>query len=248
MRQSVGIDLSAEPKGTAIATLNWHDKHVEVIGLKQGADDGLVLHYLHHPDHTVGVDCPLGWPAPFVRLISDHANGTLRLPEHRPQGWRREFVMRQTDLIVRDRTGIVPLTVAADRIGHTAIRLAAIMSEVGDHVDTARDGSGAIVEVYPAAALKAWGLPSRGYKGNANTATLNALVDLLLRIVPWLHLGPFERACRESDDAFDAIICALVARAARAGDTFLPEDTELARQEGWIHLPRSPLPRAPWAC
>ena len=43
-----------------------------------------------------------------------------------------------------------------------------------------------------------------------------------------------------SDDALDAVLCALIARAAALGLTVPPpdQDRERARAEGWIHLPR----------
>ncbi len=244
--QTVGIDLSAEPKGTAIATVTWSEGGATVSSLQTKAEDDLVLHFLHHPDRAIGVDCPLGWPVKFVEFVGAHDMGDLVAPSPRTQGWRREFVMRRTDLFVRERTGIVPLTVAADRIGHTALRLAALMSELGPHIDRSRDGRGSVVEVYPAAALHIWGLPSRGYKGSTNAHHLDELVDGLQASTPWLDLGLFEQDCRRSDDAFDAVICALVAKAAKSGRTVPPDDPELARREGWIHLPDSHLPLTPW--
>ncbi len=47
-------------------------------------------------------------------------------------------------------------------------------------------------------------------------------------------------ACIESDDALDALLAALIARAAALGLTVPPgaDDLELARREGWIHLPQ----------
>lgn len=43
-----------------------------------------------------------------------------------------------------------------------------------------RSGAGPVVEVYPAASLKLWGLPHQGYKRQANTAALACLIDQLL--------------------------------------------------------------------
>lgn len=245
--ETVGIDLSAEPKGTAIAVVAWADSVARVLSVQTGASDDLVLRYLHHPDGAVGVDCPLGWPALFVRLIAGHHGGSLDFPPDRPKGWRREYVLRATDMFVHQHTGITPLSVAADRIGHTAIRLAALLSELGSQIDARRDGSGSIVEVYPAAALKLWGFRSRGYKGAANGRQLGALVDEVQRAIPWLDWGDSEAVCRRNDDALDAVVCALIARAAKAGATIPPRDTELALCEGWIHLPNGDLPSTPWS-
>ena len=45
----------------------------------------------------------------------------------------------------------------------------------------------------------------------------------------------------DSDDVLDALVCALLARAVQQeGGTLWPapgEQTDLARTEGWIHLP-----------
>ena len=47
-------------------------------------------------------------------------------------------------------------------------------------------------------------------------------------------------ACVASDDALDAFISSLVARAVARGKTDPPrkKQLELARQEGWIHVPQ----------
>jgi len=244
--QTVGIDLSAEPAGTAVAVMEWSDTSATVVSLQLGTSDEDLLGHLRHPDGSIGIDCPIGWPAPFVRLISGHHAGSLVLPSERPKGWRREYVLRATDMFVHEHTGITPLSVAADRIGHTAIRLAALLAEVAPDVDVSRDGSGAVAEVYPAASLKIWELPFRGYKGGANLQQLGHLVDALKLTVPWLDLGEHEGLCRRSDDAFDAVVCALLAKAVKAGATIPAPNTELALTEGWIHLPSGPLPAQPW--
>jgi len=76
-----------------------------------------------------------------------------------------------------------------------------------------RRGTGTVVEVYPAATLKTWNLPYRGYKRPPNRAALSRLVDALLQAAPWLSLGRHELTCRRSDHALDAVIAALTARA-----------------------------------
>jgi hypothetical protein len=47
-----------------------------------------------------------------------------------------------------------------------------------------------------------------------------------------------------NDHELDALICAVVARMARTGQTYeIPEEhRETAQREGWIHLPVSRLP------
>ena len=104
-----------------------------------------------------------------------------------PKQWRRRLAWRHTDEVTRQLTGLVPLSVSADRIGHTAMRCAALQTRLaaeGRGVD--RSGAGAVVEVYPAASLKVWGLPWRGDKSTKNQAVLDTVVDRLLEAAPWL--------------------------------------------------------------
>lgn len=65
-------------------------------------------------------------------------------PADRSDGWRREYVLRETDRHVHAITGLRPLSVAADCIGHVAIRLAALISELDPGVDSSLDGSSAM--------------------------------------------------------------------------------------------------------
>jgi hypothetical protein len=140
--------------------------------------------------------------------------------------------------------GAAPLSVATDYIGICAFRCARLLTALADGpVD--RSGSGLPVEVYPAAALRVWGLPSRRYKGpkTEDVARRHALVDAFREATGgWLELGDADDAAiRASDHAFDALVAAVVARAAQLGRT-LPIPDELcaaARAEGWIHLPQA---------
>ena len=99
------------------------------------------------------------------------------------------------------------------------------------------------VEVYPAAALRCWGLPYRTYKGAARRESLGVIVDALRAGLPELDWAVADDICRRSDDALDAVVCALLARAASLGltDGPPPELWHLAATEGWIHLPTGPL-------
>lgn len=115
------------------------------------------------------------------------------------------------------------------------------LAAAGQPVD--RSGAGVVVEVYPAAALKHWGLTYRSYKGTANTTVRQQLVDTLTAAAPWLSLGDHEQACRRSDHALDAVIAAINARSAAVGLTATPaaEQLDAARTEGWIALPTGNL-------
>ncbi|MFR9775639.1 DUF429 domain-containing protein [Micromonospora sp. MS34] len=240
---TVGIDLAAEPRTTAVASVRWTDECATLEALTERADDDALLAALAPADKT-GIDCPLGWPAPFVEFLVAHHAGSLVTPELVGREWRRELAWRRTDLLTHHTTGHLPLSVAADRIAHTAMRCAALLAALaarGRPVD--RSGAGAVVEVYPAGSLKLWELPHRRYKGTGNGPALGELVDRLTGAAPWLRLGGHEAACRRSDHALDAVVAALAARAAALGRVSrpAPADLPLARVEGWIALPTGPL-------
>lgn len=60
---------------------------------------------------------------------------------------------------------------------------------------------------------------------------------------PWLDLGEYADVCRTSDDAFDAVVSAMVARAHALGQWHRPPDDSagLATLEGWIVVPARAL-------
>ncbi|MCO6009799.1 DUF429 domain-containing protein [Actinoallomurus purpureus] len=241
---TVGVDLAAEAGNTALAWLDWDSGGCSVRGIDRACEDGMLVDALMAADKA-GIDCPLGWPVPFVEFVAAHRSGHVDVPAGtRGRDWRRNLALRLTDRVVHERTGLTPLSVSADRIGHTAMRCAALLSHLaraGRPVD--RCGTGVVVEVYPAASLRSWGLPHRGYKRPEDAAALGRLVDALRAAAPWLDLGPHESLCRRSHDATDAVVAALTARAAFRGLATTPEahQIEAARSEGWIALPTSPL-------
>jgi len=241
---TVGVDLAAEAANTAVARIRWTESSADVQTVGVGADDPVLVDEITASDKA-GIDCPLGWPRRFVEFVAEHQAGAFVAPaDVAGKDWRRQLALRETDLAVRAATGLIPLSVAADRIGLAAMRCAGLMARLaaaGQPVD--RSGAGVVVEVYPAAALRHWGLTYRSYKGTANTTVRQQLVDALTAAAPWLKLGHHELTCRRSDHALDAVIAALNARAAAHGLTTTPGPEQLyaARTEGWIALPTGNL-------
>lgn len=241
---TVGVDLAAEPSRTALALIGWDDETAVVTTLMRGASDDVILAALADADKA-GIDCPLGWPEAFTAFLTEHQAGHVVIPDGLTgQQWRRQLAWRRTDEAVRARTGLIPLSVAADRIGHAAMRCAGLLAQLasrGQPVD--RCGTGVVVEVYPAASLRQWHLPHSGYKRPRGARALASLADGLLAAAPWLDLGAHDALCRTSHDAFDAVIAGLTARAAARGMTIEPDSEQQAAacSEGWIALPHGPL-------
>ncbi len=206
------MDLSAEARGTAIAVIDWTGPQPRLQTVQVGADDPTVLAAIVTAERAA-IDCPLGWPEPFVDFLVAHRAGRAPAPVgYSGLEWRRTLSRRATDLhVAESAAGVVPLAVGADRIAAVAMRAAgllAALADAGQPVD--RTGSGLLVEVYPAAALRLWGLASRAYKGTTNRPALGRLVDGLQSALPSLAWQGHDRACRASDDAFNAVVCALL--------------------------------------
>lgn len=240
---TAGVDLATQPAKTGLAVIEWRLAEARLTRLQLGVADRDVVQAALTAD-KVGIDCPLGWPDDFIAFITAHAGGRVELSTAESgDELRRRLAYRQTDRVVR-QAGYSPLSVAADRIGLTAMRVALILeglAAVGAPVD--RSGAGVVAEVYPAASLGRWDLPHQQYKREGNRAARKVLVAALRDQAWWLDLGGYASLCEDSDDALDAVVAALTARAAALGRCKPPpeEDMERARREGWILLPEGPL-------
>jgi predicted nuclease with RNAse H fold len=233
---TLGVDLAASPKRTAVCWIHWADGKAKARDPHTGATDEELLESFERAD-KVGIDAPFGWPDAFVEAVGAHHRG-----EPWPTAGDKDLQYRATDRAVRESTGLWPLSVSSDRIGVTAMRAARLLGKLAiQGTPVVRDGSGKLVEVYPAAALKQWRLPSTGYKGTSKAEPRAKLVQQLRdRTRTWLTASDdVWHDCEKSDDVLDALVAALVARAAATGhcDPIPLAMVATARREGWIHLP-----------
>lgn len=239
---TLGVDLAAEPRGTAMALVEWGSDSAIVRGLEVGVADGPIVEAAGLAD-KVGIDCALGWPDAFVAFVTAHAAGAaLDAASDGGMDWRRTLAYRETDRRVREVTGRWPLSVSTDRLGLTAMRCAGLVSRLAAvGLDTDRSGSGRIVEVYPGASLRLWGIRIDGYRTDADRR-IDA-VAALQDAAPWLDLADHRPLLERSTDALDALVASLAARAAATGraDAPPPALADVARREGWVALPTTPL-------
>lgn len=149
--------------------------------------------------------------------------------------------MRTTDVMVHQRTGRVPLSVSTDRIAYPALRWAGIEARLrAEGIDVPRDGSGRICEVYPAAALSCWGLPSRGYKRREQSGQRVEIIDRLSYLFPDLDWNGHRNLCIDDDNTLDAVVSALMARLVADRQAEPPPEAmrDVVSREGWIWLPQ----------
>ncbi len=101
----------------------------------------------------------------------------------------------------------------------------------------AEHGPGLLVEGFPAAQLKYWGLPFQQYNGSADVDFANRraiLQGLKLRVA----LGGREEILLACADAIDAIVCALTAASVALGTLAVEPDSSVANREDWIAISR----------
>jgi predicted nuclease with RNAse H fold len=235
--RTAGIDLSSQDRKSAACVMEWSDYRAEIISLDLSVSDEVITRLIGEVD-KLGIDIPLGWPIAFAEAIAKHSrDGTW--PETYRHADIEAYRYRRTDVHVREKVALVPLSVSTDRIGIPAMRSAALLATIRPRVPL--DGSGRVVEVYPAAALRRWGLSWRQYKGSEHAEERCALVEAFAaKTGDWLGLSHQDRTrCEDSDDAFDALIAACVARASavKVVEPIPEADLDAARREGWIALP-----------
>jgi hypothetical protein len=226
---TLGVDLAAQPRHTAVCLVSWRNGRAKASVPELNIDDQR-LHTLAADADKVGIDVPFGWPSAFVDSVAAYRRG-----EPWPGHETHELRLRKTDRFVQAKTEKTPLSVSTDRIGITAFRAAGLLSKLGRAGPVERTGKGKFVEVYPAAALRRWNI---GPCGQEDTPAL--LAALLSRTSKWLRLSQAGRdRCKESRDALDALIAALVARASALGlcDPIPKASGPAAKAEGWIALP-----------
>jgi hypothetical protein len=267
---ALGIDLAAQPKKTAVCKVHWPDDGApaSVETPTTGWTDHRLLELMTDAE-AIAIDAPFGWPQFVNRHLGEYARtGTWPL---RPDGedaedWIRRLRFRETDRAVRRlllaRTPpakLWPLSVSSSLIAVCAWRCAALLHQhaqiSGNTFDRTGTRSG-IYEAYPAAALAAWGLPFKGYKPGTAGSTKSTSAERIRSEIAdgvqaksggWLRIDAHDGLREQlvsstgADDKLDALISALVARAAHAGKTVPPEpgseEHRLALEEGWIQVP-----------
>jgi hypothetical protein len=252
MAVTLGIDLASQPKETAVCVIEWAAGRGKVRDIVHGPlTDNTLLGLMRDGATTkVGIDAPLGWPLAFIDAISTYRDrGEWLLMEP------NEIRFRATDNVVAVATGQTPLSVAMSDLAWPAMRCARLLAHAEAELD--RSGDGRVAEVYPAAALRRWGLIPAGsaakdsaYKGDKpgrRDRRQQLLDELMARLDGVVEVPSAVAArCVDDDDELDAFVCALIARAVEVGCTDpVPRGMRwVALREGWIHLPTADsLPR-----
>lgn len=244
--RTLGIDLASQPADTAAVGVDWsRPGEPGVVALSESEpgplDDEALLRLIDDRQWArIGIDVPLGWPLGMVELLDRwHAGEPIAAPvDLRADG--SPLLHRGTDRAVHRRIGKWPMAVGAEKLARVALRAFDLLSLSSREID--RSGlAGGVIETYPKALVACWlGTSGDGTKGSAEHRA--AVLDMIERALA-LRLESADReriiGSGKRDHHFDALLCALAARAAAIGLTEPPGARELvaARLEGWIHLP-----------
>ena len=225
---TLGIDLSSLPANTAACRIEWFRGKARADDPCLRVDDERLDGLIQTAD-AVGIDAPLGWPIAFKNAVAEWTSPTWN------EEIRDRLRFRRTDQLLREKFKLSPLSVSSDLIALPAMRAMALLRR---HGVSDRSGDGRFFEVYPSGSLAMWKIAHQGYKQRTSEGARKRakMLKALRTSMPWLDVS---QRYEESDDALDALIASLTARAAAQGFTTRPEagDIAAAAEEGWIHLP-----------
>jgi predicted nuclease with RNAse H fold len=115
--RTLGIDLAAQRRNTAICVIEWDAGDVSVSMPDAGFENPELLAHIQDVD-AVGIDAPFGWPEAFTDSLSQYADrGTW------PMQSSEQLMYRETDRAVRELLArrdpaikLNALSVSSDRI------------------------------------------------------------------------------------------------------------------------------------
>ena len=248
----IGVDCATQANKTGLARSEFDGENCRLLDVKMGSkclDPASKLcewvKLSKDSPTLIALDAPLGWPDGFGNKLAGHEVG-----QPVKETCREKFFDRETDRVVKCLSKQKPLSVGADRIARTAFVALEILNEVRQKqkgqkldvlVDRPMDIQGAqAIEVYPAATLKMYGYPNKGYKDKKNTDHRKIREEIINKLSE--DFKPILKQCHrermlDEPDALDAVVCILAALDFLKGKARGPEsDLERARaeKEGWI--------------
>jgi len=250
----IGIDFATQPRDIGLALGHFNERTTTILRVTtrlKTMDDvvNTTVGWMPSGGQTlIALDAPLGWPKEMSSALVGHKAG------EQLGTTANSMFHRETDSVVRDLTGRLPLEVGANLIARTAHAALEFLRQVEDRTHQpirlawnppSRFGL-LVIEVYPAATMHAHrihlvGKPSYKKGKGGWQGVLGTIVERLQEGKE-LRLPDDVKDFIVNDDALDAMICVL------AGVDFLQENAvpprddqlETARREGWIWV-RKPI-------
>lgn len=265
----IGIDCATDPKNVGLAAghLDGKERKLEITRAESHEtwDDieKTVVGWLGSAEKCLlAIDAPLGWPRHLGNALVSHEAGCAcafqNLKDDSPfQRTKKRktsdadlLFQRATDRRIHDALDIKPLDVGANLIARTAHSalcfLDGLRRKTGLPIPLAPASVAESVknvlaiEVYPAATLKAFGFPYKGYKDEKKEAHMETRACIIRRLDNKMKLRKnIKNKMQDNSDILDAVVCVLAAAdfVDERVHLILPESTEdqkLAEKEGWI--------------
>ncbi len=235
----IGIDASTEPTRTGLvkAKRNGCRTRIECAQTASAKcrPEDIVSRWLTTEPVLIAIDSPLGWPEALAPALAGHIAGT-RLPLK-----REATFVRATERLLGAR-----FIVGADKIAKTAHASLDLLASLRKSRDISiplawtpeRVTETSVIEVYPAATLKAHCVQNTGYKGEKGKEARRQIVKELLDSSLSVHKSAkgeqTRRNLEENEHILDAAVCVVAAVDFLRGGVVEPDDGLLARREGWI--------------
>jgi len=165
-----------------------------------------------------------GRPSPSAQqLVSSILNGrspSTKKPMRRTEKyWQDKRVNVRSTLRAGPRGGAA-MTAASLKLLHDARR---------PLWPWQKTGPGLLVEAFPAAQLKEWGLPHRQYNRN-DEAEAGIRRSIVCALANRIDLAEFRSTLEHCADALDSVLCAFAAIAVKGGNTLGYDDTAIVEQ------------------
>ena len=248
----IGVDCATEPKKTGLARAEFDGENCRLLDVKMGSSDVAtqLCEWISDDSPTlIALDAPLGWPDCFGSKLARHKAG-----QPIKGACLETFFNRETDRIVHKCVnkckGNKPFEVGANLIARVSFVALDILEKVRQNQKSmGQDISMAwtpeiqgvqAIEVYPAATLKMYEYPNKGYKKQGNIDQRKIREEITNKLCK--HFKPrikqsLQDRMLDNPDALDAVVCILAALDFLTGDARGPvNDVERKRaeKEGWI--------------
>lgn len=235
----IGIDCAVDPNKVGLALASMDGGQCVLLEAvkcsKQSPPKNTVLEWIQELDSPIllALDAPLGWPEALSAELALHSAGNA-ISQKADKMFRRS-----TDSFVKNQIGKQPLDIGADRIARTAHATLNLLQEIRQSTrediclawNSEFDARIAAIEVYPAATLVSYNLPSMKYKKVEEESTRQ---EIILNLRQYIDIGQFENILRKDADVLDSVVCVLAAGNFLTSKAMSPPNLELAKKEGWI--------------
>lgn len=232
----IGLDAATQPERFGYAVAEKSPQRVRILnaGVLKSHSSADALSVVIAPRlkratrALVAIDAPLGWPASAGPALVGHSAGEqVKLHPDR-------LFHRITDEFVQSKIKKRPLEVGASLIARAAYAALSALQRLREETRLplplvwapSFDGIG-VIEVYPGASLKVWGIEHDGYKKDPH------IRHRISKQLSGRASGIVELAI-DPVDAFDAALCVIAGADFLDGRVWLPEDAMSTRKEGWI--------------